>query len=61
MNLTNVPIQTSAKLKVQSIFSYKIQGVPKKRGIKNFNFLAQYLGLEKVLKILKIKLGAYTL
>ena len=36
-----------------------IQGVPKKGGIKNFNFLTQYLGLQTVLRkviVLKIKL-----
>ena len=40
-----------------------IQGVPKKRGIKNFNFLTQYLGLQTVLRkvfVLKIKLRACT-
>ena len=36
-----------------------VQGVPKKRGIKNVNFLTQYLGLQTVLRkvfVLKIKL-----
>ena len=36
-----------------------IQGVPKKRGIRNFNFLTQHLGLQTVLRkvfVLKIKL-----
>ena len=40
-----------------------IQGVPKKRGIKNFNFLTHYLGLQTVLRkvfVLKIKLRAFT-
>ena len=41
----------------------KLQGVPKKRGIKNFKFLTQYLGLQTVLRkvfVLKIKLRACT-
>ena len=45
-------------------FVLQIQGVPKKRGIKNFNFLTQYLELQTVLRnvfVLKIKLWAYTL
>ena len=36
-----------------------LQGVPEKRGIKNFNFLTQSLGLQTVLRkvcVLKIKL-----
>ena len=42
-----------------SRLSDHLQGVPKKRGIKNFNFLTQYLGLQTVLRkviVLKIKL-----
>ena len=38
----------------------KIQGVPKKREIKKFNFLTQYLGLQTALRkvfVLKIKLS----
>ena len=41
-----------------------IQGVPKKKGIKNFKFLTQYLGLQTVLRkvfVFKIKLRACTL
>ena len=40
-----------------------VQVVPKKRGIKNFNFLTQYLGLQTALRkvfVLKIKLCAFT-